>query len=130
VQPLAERMGFTMKLPPVQPRTRLAHALAIWAADNGEFNAFNTAVFKTFFQDGLDIGRLEILFQIVASIGLNSKELESGSRIDSYVQRVIDDEKMARQAGIRGVPAYVVYNKVLATGVQSLAQLQQLFQLL
>jgi predicted DsbA family dithiol-disulfide isomerase len=130
VQPLAERMGFTMKLPPVQPRTRLAHALAIWAADNGEFNAFNTAVFKTFFQDGLDIGRLEILFQIVASIGLNSKELESGSRIDSYIQRVIDDEKMARQAGIRGVPAYVVYNKVLATGVQSLAQLQQLFQLL
>jgi predicted DsbA family dithiol-disulfide isomerase len=123
-------MGFTMKLPPVQPRTRLAHALAIWAADNGEFNAFNTAVFKTFFQDGLDIGRLEILFQIVASIGLNSKELESGSRIDSYIQRVIDDEKMARQAGIRGVPAYVVYNKVLATGVQSLAQLQQLFQLL
>jgi predicted DsbA family dithiol-disulfide isomerase len=130
VQPLAERMGFTMKLPPVQPRTRLAHALAIWAADNGEFNAFNTAVFKTFFQDGLDIGRLEILFQIVASIGLNSKELESGSRIDSYIQRVIDDERMARQAGIRGVPAYVVYNKVLATGVQSLAQLQQLFQLL
>jgi predicted DsbA family dithiol-disulfide isomerase len=31
VYPLAKKLGVTMKLPPVQPRTRLAHEAAHWA---------------------------------------------------------------------------------------------------
>ena len=129
VYPLAEKMGFTMKLPSVQPRTRLAHAAAKWAADHGKFNAFNHALFRAFFQDDHDIGKLEILMQIAEKIGLNPNDLESGSQMDFYVQKVLHDEEMALQANVRAVPAYVSNNKVLATGVQNLLQLQQLIPL-
>jgi hypothetical protein len=80
VYPLAEKMGFAMKLPSVQPRTRLAHAAAKWAADHGKFNAFNHALFRAFFQDDHDIGKLEILMQIAEKIGLNPMILNLGHR--------------------------------------------------
>ena len=129
VYPLAEKMGITMHKPPVQPRTRLAHAFAKWAKDYGKFTVFNNALFKAFFQDGRDIGKMEILLQIVKDLGMPPNTLESESQLDSYVNRVLQDEEMARQINVRAVPAYVTNNKVLAAGVQSLNQLQQLISL-
>ena len=122
-------MGFTMNLPPVQPRTRLAHAAAKWAAANGKFNAFNSALFKAFFQDGRDIGKLEILLQLAEKLGMSPNELEPKSQMDSYIPLVLQDEEIAKQANVRAVPAYVLNGKVLAAGVQSLSQLQQLLSL-
>jgi len=119
-------MGFSMSMPPVQPRTRMAHAAAKWAAENSGFTAYNYAVFKAFFQDGLDIGRLEILVQLAEEQGLDTIALESKAKIDSYIKQVLLDEEMARQFGVQAIPAYVANGKVLATGVQNLSQLQQL----
>ena len=129
VYPLAEKMGFTMKIPPLQPRTRLAHAAAKWAEDKGRFAQFNSALFKAFFQDGRDIGKLEILLQIAEEVGLDPDELESGVQNGSYVGKVLEDEEQARQVNVRAVPAYVSDAKVLAAGVQSLVQLQRLIPL-
>lgn len=129
VYPLADKMGFIMKLPPVQPRTRLPHAVAKWAADNDQFGAFNTELFRAFFQDGLNIGKLEILMQIAERLDLNQHELESESCIDSYMSKVLLDEKMARDLNVRAVPAYVSNGTILAAGMQSLSQLRQLIDL-
>jgi predicted DsbA family dithiol-disulfide isomerase len=115
-----------MNMPPIQPRTRLAHAIGKWAADNSGFAAYNYAVFKAFFQDGRDIGKLDILLQIVGELGLDPDELKSGTLPDSYLQQVILDEETAKKIGVRAVPAYVVNGKVLAAGVQSISQLQRL----
>ena len=118
-----------MRLPPVQPRTRLAHAAAKWAADNGKFTSFNRELFKAFFQDGRDIGKLDILLQIAEKLEMDPEKFVSGLQMDAYERRVLQDEEMARQADVRAVPAYVVNGTVLAAGVQSLAQLQQLLSL-
>jgi predicted DsbA family dithiol-disulfide isomerase len=47
----------TMKLPPVQPRSRLAHEAARWAREQGCFDDYHAAVFRSFFERGEDIGR-------------------------------------------------------------------------
>jgi predicted DsbA family dithiol-disulfide isomerase len=127
VYPLAVKMGFTMKQPPVQPRTRLAHAAAKWAAGQGRFATFNRALFKGFFQDGRDIGKLEIIKDLAEKSGLDPHGLESGEQLDNYVMEVMHDEEMARMSDVRAVPAYVSKGKVLAAGVQSVSQLQRLF---
>lgn len=119
-------MGFAMRRPPVQPRTRLAHAAAKWAGDNGQFDAFNSGLFRAFFQDGRDIGSLAILQQIAGKLGLDPTALESEAQMGSYVSRVVHDEETARQVQVKAVPAYVIHGKVAAAGVQSLSQLQQL----
>jgi len=113
-------------MPPVQPRTRMAHAAAKWAADNSSFAAYNYAIYKAFFQDGLDIGRLEILLQIAEHLGLDTIALESKTKMDTYLKQVLLDEDLARQIGVRAVPAYVANGKVKAAGIQNLSQLQQL----
>lgn len=130
VYPLAEKMGFAMKRPQVQPRTRMAHAVAKWAADNGKFDSFNRAVFKAFFQDGCDIGNHDVLIQIAQKIGLNANELESQGRMDLYMQQVLNDAEKAKRAHVRAVPAFVANGRVFASGVQSFSQLQQLIPLL
>lgn len=129
VYPLAERMGFTMKRPQVQPRTRLAHSAAKWATAKRRFDAFNIALFKSFFQDGRDIGKVKILMQIAEELGMDPAELESALQSESYLHQVLVDEEMAREAEVRAVPAYVLQGKVLAAGVQSPVQLQHLISL-
>ncbi len=119
-----------MKLPAVQPRTRMAHSAAKWAEDNGNFAAFNYGLFKAFFQDGLDIGKIEVILQVAADLGLHPDKLEFASQLDFYAQDVLNDAEMARRAHVTAVPAYVVNGKVMAAGVQSPAQLQHLVALL
>ena len=119
-----------MKIPPLQPRTRLAHAAAKWAEDKGRFGLFNSSIFKAFFQDGRDIGKLEILMQIAGEVGLDSDELESEVQKGSYIAKVLEDEELARQVNVRAVPAYASGARVLAAGVQSLVQLQRFIPLL
>ena len=46
--------------------------------------------------------------------------------MDSYIKEVIHAEKMASLANIRGGPSYVSNNKVLAAGMPTQSQLQQL----
>ena len=52
VYPMAERLGMTMKLPPVQPRSRLAHEAAHWAREQGRFDDYHAAVFRAFLKEG------------------------------------------------------------------------------
>jgi predicted DsbA family dithiol-disulfide isomerase len=60
-----ERLGKTMKLPPVQPRSRLAHEAAHWAREQGRFDDYYAAVFRCFFERGE--GRVEVLTSLAAS---------------------------------------------------------------
>ncbi len=49
VYPMAERSGIAIKLPPVQPRARLAHEAAHWARTLGKFEEMNVEIFRAFF---------------------------------------------------------------------------------
>ncbi len=60
VYPMAKERGMSLRLPPVQPRSRLAHEAAHFAATQGLFDAMNTALFRAFFEDGCDIGDLAV----------------------------------------------------------------------
>jgi predicted DsbA family dithiol-disulfide isomerase len=67
VAPMAERLGVTMRFPPVKPRTRLAHEAAHWARAQGRFDDYHNEVFRAFFERGEDIGDVEVLVVLVAS---------------------------------------------------------------
>ena len=115
-----------MKRPTVQPRTRLAHAAAKWAADNDRFQPFSNALFRAFFQDGLDIGRLSVLADIAGKLDMDTDGLANESLLDAYIGKVLLDEETAKQLLVRAVPAYVFNGRILAAGVQSLPQLRQM----
>jgi predicted DsbA family dithiol-disulfide isomerase len=126
VYPLAERLGVTMKLPPVQPRSRRAHEAAKWAASVGRFDEYNDAVFRAFFERGEDICETEVLVNLAATMGLDGEGLRSSLDQLEFEGPVLADEHEAQMLGVRGVPAFVASRRAALSGVQSVAALEAL----
>ncbi|MGZ5120513.1 MAG: DsbA family oxidoreductase, partial [Burkholderiales bacterium] len=105
VYPMAERLRMPIRLPPVQPRSRLAHEAAHWARTQGRFDDYNAAVFRAFFERGEDIGRPEVLTALAVDLALDPHSLQRALEAGSFNQSVLDDEHEAAALGITGVPA-------------------------
>jgi predicted DsbA family dithiol-disulfide isomerase len=122
VYPMAEARGVNLKLPPVQPRSRRAHEAAEFARGAGLLDAMNRALFKAFFEEGRDLDDLDILLEIGRSVGLGADDLREALASGRYTQRVLEDQQLARQIGISGVPALIVTagaQAYLVSGAQS-----------
>ena len=126
VYPLAAKMKMPLKRPPIQPRSRLAHEAAKWAAKHCRFEEYNLALFRAFFEHGKDIGAIEILKGLAADLKLDAKSLHISLEKSEYTAMVLADGDEARQVGVRAVPAFVVNGKVQAAGVQSAERLHEL----
>jgi predicted DsbA family dithiol-disulfide isomerase len=128
VYPLAGRLGITMKLPPVQPRTRLAHEAAHWARSQGRFDDYHEALFRAFFERGDDIGEVGVLTSLAAELGLDSESLRQALERHEFEQRVLDDERQAEQLGVSGVPAFIADRRAALSGVQPVENLKKLVE--
>ncbi|MBW4488598.1 MAG: DsbA family oxidoreductase [Trichocoleus desertorum ATA4-8-CV12] len=109
VYPMAKERGVTLHLPPVQPRSRKALEAAEFARDRGCFEAMHHALFRAFFEDGLDLNHLDILLAIATSIGLDREALSTALETGQYTERVINDQALAHKLGISGVPALLIH---------------------
>jgi predicted DsbA family dithiol-disulfide isomerase len=108
VLPMAAERGLLMRIPNVQPRTRLAFQAVELARDHQKFQEMHRALFEAFFRDGLDIGSASVLAQIGGRIGLAPTLMGRVLDRGTYLQRVLDQEHMARDLGIDGVPAMLI----------------------
>ena len=126
VYPLAERMGVEMHLPPVQPRSRLAHEAAHFAAAEGRFEAMNDEIFRAFFQRGEDISRIDVLVRLGSTVGLDGLKLEAALQSGQFTKSVISDHELARDLGASSVPAYLVNRKRMVTGARDLEDLRKI----
>ena len=127
VYPLAERLGITMRLPPVQPRSRLAHEAAKWAATS-RFDEYNKAIFRAFFERGENIGDQEVLVRLAEQLQLDGEQLRWALTQHEFEAEVVEDERDAAALGVSAVPAFVANRRVALSGVQSLATLQLLIE--
>ena len=108
VYPMAEARGLSLKLPPVQPRSRKAHEAAEFARGAGLLDSMNQALFKAFFEEGRDLADPDILLDIGRSVGLDADDLREALASGRCTQQVLEDQQLARQIGISGVPALIV----------------------
>ena len=108
VYPMAKERGLSLSLPPVQPRSRKAHEAAEFARESGLLDEMSRALFRAFFEEGQDLGDLEVLLDVGESIGLDRSDLREALEKDRYTEKVVEDEHLAQQVGITGVPALVI----------------------
>lgn len=108
VYPMAERRGMTLRLPSLQPRSRKALEAAEYARDHGRYDAMHHALFRAFFEEGQDIGSLDVLVEVGAAVGVDGDGLREALESDVYLERVLSDERRAQELGISGVPALLV----------------------
>ena len=128
VYPMAESLGITMKLPPVQPRSRLAHEAAHWARTLGKFEEMNAEIFRAFFERGENIGEPEILISLASKLNLEIESLRRAHESREFEKSVIADEREAERLGMSGVPAFVANRKFALSGVQPLENLKMLVE--
>ena len=128
VYPLAERLGMVMRLPPVQPRSRLAHEAVAWARSHDRFEPMHKAIFRAFFERGEDIGQADVLAALATSIGLGGGGLKRSLERHDHLEEVLADERQAAHCGLSGVPAFVAGGAVLF-GVQPADTLEEFVRL-
>ncbi len=112
VLPMAAERRLVMKLPPIATRTRLAFQAVELARDHAKFQAMHRAMFEAFFRDGRDIGHIDVLADIGASVDLAPALVKRALEAGAYLNRVLDQEQLARELGVTGVPAMFVGDDV------------------
>ncbi len=107
VYPMAAERGMTLKLPPVQPRSRKAFEAVAYAREQGRFDLMHEALFRAFFVDGRDIGDPAVLVDIGVECGVDRLGLSEALGSARHTQEVLDDQKLAHSLGVAGVPIMV-----------------------
>ncbi|SNB46966.1 DsbA family protein [Geobacter sp. DSM 9736] len=118
VYPMAEKLGVTMHLPPVQPRSRVAHQAALHAKAVGRFPEYHREIFRAFFERGEDIGQPDVLVALAEKLGMDGQRLRQVLVSGEMTDGVMADHWLAERNGINVVPAFLVDRKRLATGLQ------------
>lgn len=106
--PLADEVGVQVGPPPFATRTRKAHEAARLAESHGVGPAMRQAIFRAFFVEGRDIGRIDVLVELAATLGLDPSEVKVVLDVDSLTDDVLHDNALAARAGIAATPTLVV----------------------
>lgn len=106
VLPMAGERGMTLRLPRIQPRSRLAHEAHAWAEARSPEHAdrLRLALFRGFFEASLDLGDIDALMNQAEAIGLDGHDLARALNEGRFRQAVRDDLHQAHMLGISGVP--------------------------
>ena len=107
LRPLAQELGLALRVPPAPARTRKAHEAAAFAAARGVGPAIRDAVFAAYFGEGRDIGRIDVLVELGAALGLDASELKVVLDVDTLAPRIQAEQDAARGAGVEGTPTVV-----------------------
>lgn len=98
--------------------TVLAHQLLHLARSHGQQAAMKERLLAAYFVEGRHVGRVGDLADLAAEIGLDRDEvvtaLESGTHLDD----VRADQQRALELGIRGVPFFVLDDRLGVSGAQ------------
>ncbi len=112
--------GITFADRPFLSNSRQALIAAELARDEGRFQAVHEAIFSAYFSRGLDIGSLDVLSGIVQDAGIDAAQLADAVRKDTYVSRLQEAQRQAGEAGVTGVPTFVLGGKRTIVGAQPL----------
>ncbi|HEU4452362.1 MAG TPA: DsbA family protein [Longimicrobium sp.] len=105
---LAREAGVELRTPGPPARTRKAHEAARFAAERGVGREMRAAVYAACFRDGRDVGRIDVLVELAAGLGLDESEAKAVLDVDGFTAAVERDEALARRAGVEATPALVV----------------------
>jgi len=125
----AEDLPFAFERIARTPNTLAAHQLIAWAADEGDCDPLIERLFRAYFFEGRDIGDPEVLAEIAAETGLDPASARAAVTESDLRGQVAAEDARARQAGLQGVPTFVVNGAYAVSGAQEPKVLHQLFDL-
>jgi len=100
------------------PNTLNAHRLIRWAASTGQQHVIAEALFSAYFEQGRDVGDVEVLLDIAATHDMDTKLLGELFASDADMAATRNDDAAGRDLGIAGVPTFLAGGKFMLSGAQ------------
>ncbi len=124
-----EAAGIVFRFDRVQyrPNTLASHAL-IKLAPPEKTGEVTEAIFKAYFEDGLDIGNLDVLVSIAQEQGFEPEEIRQQILSGAKLDEIEDDMAHARELQISGVPFFVIDGKLGLSGAHPAENILQAFE--
>jgi predicted DsbA family dithiol-disulfide isomerase len=92
------------------------------------FAVFNRRLFKAYFEEGENIGLVDVLVRLGEECGLDAAALREALESGAYGERVDRDVDAARRAGISGTPTYIIDDRYAVVGAQEYEVLEQVME--
>ena len=95
-----------------------AHRLIHLAATYGHQAAAQERLMRAYFTEGEAIADPETLIRLLAEVGVDADEARDVLETDRFADDVREDEQLAAQLGIQGVPFFVLDRRYGVSGAQ------------
>ena len=102
-----------------QPNTIDCHRLILWADAIGKAPQMKQRLMELYFTEGADLTDRKVLAQAGADCGLDRDETEKRLATDEDVDAVTRQAEAAKQAGIEGVPCFIIGGVLAVSGAQA-----------
>lgn len=110
------------------PNTVEAHRLVRLAAPTGLQHALMGRVFRAYFHDGEDIGDRAVLARLGTEAGLPEETIAAFTAGQAARDEVLMDSASLRQAGINGVPSFLLDRHLLFSGAMPGQRMAEAFR--
>ncbi len=111
----ASGVHFNFDMVAFMPNTRVSHTLIKLAPDHLASDLVES-IYRAYFEEGLDIGSIDVLVSIGTSHGLDPDRLRQQLESDTMQKEIEEDLELARQLEITGVPFFVIDNQLALSG--------------
>jgi predicted DsbA family dithiol-disulfide isomerase len=126
-QGAASGIEFRFDLMTRMPNTRRSHLLIAHAGRSGRQSAVKERIMRAYFEQGCDIGDIEVLVRLGVEAGLGERESRSALILRSGQDGVVAAERHAGVLGITGVPTFVFDGQYTISGAQEVGSLTRVF---
>jgi predicted DsbA family dithiol-disulfide isomerase len=107
--------------------SRLAQELGKWAESQGIGETFHNAVFRAYFVEGRNIGKIAELVDVARSVNLSGGEAKEVLETRGFKAAVDSDWSRARSMGVTAVPTFLLDQRFVV-GAQPYEVLEQLLR--
>jgi predicted DsbA family dithiol-disulfide isomerase len=108
-----------------QPNTLDCHRLILWAGESGNAAAMKQRLMELYFAQGGDLSNRDVLIEAAAGCGLDSELVRNRLAGDEDIERIESEANSAKEAGIDGVPCFILGGVIAVQGAQTPEHLAQ-----
>jgi predicted DsbA family dithiol-disulfide isomerase len=108
-----------------QPNTLDAHRLIRWADGIGRAAEMKQKLMDLYFTAGADLSNRAVLVQAATEVGLDPEDVRTALDSDQDIAEIEREVEAAKEAGIQGVPCFILDGKYAISGAQAPEALAQ-----
>jgi predicted DsbA family dithiol-disulfide isomerase len=102
-----------------QPNTLDCHRLILWAGEVGNAAVMKQRLMEIYFSEGGDLKKPEVLVAAAADCGMDGEQVRALLASQQDVDTVEREAQSAKEAGIEGVPCFIIGGMIALSGAQS-----------